>query len=176
MPDEKPVRSMKEFLSKYLPNYDPPPDDIPEFWDWVAANLLRSLAADRRREGGCVSEVRGKCEFCEYVERRRNWAPCASCHRDMRRPEWRPSDVGKYALRLASDLTAAREDAERWRALEALDRGLGGWHLTVHEGHPPENCVIHYSRTGTYYTGATFAEAFDAMRAALDQQEVGDGE
>ena len=28
------VRSMKEFLSKYLPNYDPPPDDIPEeFWD-----------------------------------------------------------------------------------------------------------------------------------------------
>ena len=84
---------------------------------------------------------------------------------------------------LKSDLAAAREelaealdDAERFRALIRMsEEWPSEWHVGHHKGHPPDAHVVHLTVLRSYFTGATFCEAFDNAIAALDQ-EVGDGE
>ena len=67
-----------------------------------------------------MSEVHGECDFCKYIDRNLNWAPCVRCVNDKLRPSWEPSESGGVALRLEMELAAAREQVQRAR--EALDK------------------------------------------------------
>lgn len=69
-----------------------------------------------------MSEVRGKCEFCRYVDRSITCEPCKQCCGDPHHPEWEPSHVGQVALQLEADLAAARAELARHKHEERVVR------------------------------------------------------
>lgn len=76
--------------------------------------------------------------------------------------------MGERIAELEAELAALRADAERWRALEEMAaKEAMGWHITIHQGHPPADYVVHTALDGIF-SGETLAEAFDAARSALD--------
>lgn len=98
------------------------------------------------------------------------WKPetCPDCGDDVGEPGSRAALEVEVA-RLRFELAEALPDAERFRVLVRMSEGWPSeWHVGHHGGHPPDAHVVHLTVLRSYFTGATFVEAFDKAIAALD--------